>query len=289
MGNTLLKGLRSCCSVTGSDTCPSCINPTKPYCLNVKVKPTYIFTPDLNDDALPGQGPAAAEIFAQLCIDDDTINLLYSKFCEIDVDNSGEIDIEEFYQFFKLQRSSFADRCFTIMDEDGSGQVDFCEFVSCVWNYCSFDLPGLVKFAFGMFDLDGSGMIEVHELRELIIFVYGDQWQSNVRIQRIVDQIATAEDSSISFNDFQSFNRRYPALLFPAFLMQEKMRDQLYGRNWWEMISEERGSSGGMRSQSIYELLGKLNDDAFTERLAQMIDDVKNEALLKEANEHGSR
>ena len=45
------------------------------------------------------------------------------------------------------------------MDENGSGQIDFCEFVVCVWNYCSYDLPGLVKFAFGMFDLDGSGVI----------------------------------------------------------------------------------------------------------------------------------
>ena len=50
------------------------------------------------------------------------------------------------------------------------------------------------------------------------------------------------------------------------------------------MVSEERSSSGGMRSKSIYELLGKLNNDAFTDRLAQMIDDVKNEALLKESN-----
>jgi len=286
MGGKLIKALRSCCIVIGNDRMPRCINPAQPYCINWKVKPTRIFQVKTEDDAPPGQGPEAAETFAQLCIDDETINLLFTKFCEIDVDNSGEIDIEEFYQFFKLQRSSFSDRCFTIMDEDGSGQVDFCEFVVCVWNYCSFDLPGLVKFAFGMFDLDGSGAIEVHELRELIIFVYGDQWQSNIRIQRIVDQIATAEDSSISFNDFQSFNKRYPALLFPAFIMQEHLRDQLYGRNWWEMISEERSSSGGMRSQSIYELLGKLNNDAFTERLAQMIDDVKNEALLKEAAEH---
>ena len=136
-----------------------------------------------------------------------------------------------------------------------------------------------------MFDLDGSGTIEVHEMRELIVHVYGDAWESNVRIQRIVDKLTHAKDSSISFNDFQSFNKKYLALLFPAFLMQESLRDKLYGRSWWQMVSEERNSQGGMRSQSIFELLGKLNNDAFTDRLVQMIDDVKNEALLKEANE----
>ena len=255
------------------------------FCINRKVKPSRVFKPNDEDDAPPGQGTEAADTFAQLCIDDATIDLLFSKFCLIDVDNSGEIDLEEFYQFFKLQRTSFSDRCFTIMDEDGSGQVDFCEFVVCIWNYCSYDLTGLVKFAFGIFDLDGSGTIEVHEMRELIVHVYGDAWESNVRIQRIVDKITHAKDSSITFNDFQSFNKKYPALLFPAFLMQESLRDKLYGRSWWQMISEERNSQGGMRSQSIFELLGKLNNDAFTDRLVQMIDDVKNEALLKEANE----
>ena len=46
-------------------------------------------------------------------------------------------------------------------------------------------------------------------------------------MQRIIDNLES-KDSSITFLDFQSFNKRYPALLMPAFLMQDKA-DQLYG------------------------------------------------------------
>ena len=65
-----------------------------------------MFKPNDEDDAPPGQGTEAADTFAQLCIDDETIDLLFSQFCQIDVDNSGEIDLEEFYQFFKFKHDS---------------------------------------------------------------------------------------------------------------------------------------------------------------------------------------
>jgi hypothetical protein len=46
------------------------------------------------------------------------------------------------------------------MDEDQSGEIDFREFVVCIWNYCSFDLKSLVNFAFTLFDTDASGSLE---------------------------------------------------------------------------------------------------------------------------------
>ena len=108
------------------------------------------------------------------------------KVLEIDVDRSGEIDLEEFYQFFNIGAHLWR----PLLCNHGRGwlgRVDFREFVVCVWNYCSFDVKGLIKFAFGMFDLDGSGVIEVHEMKELVAHVWGDHWESNVRVQRIID------------------------------------------------------------------------------------------------------
>ena len=275
MGSGCVKKANDFFAPMSSDRPPRFLDPTADWCFARKPKVEYIFRANMEPDAPPGQGQDAIDTFAQLCIDDETINLLYTKFMEIDVDRSGEIDLEEFYQFFNIDRTPFGDRCFAIMDEDGSGRVDFREFTVCVWNYCSYNLTGLVKFAFGMFDLDGSGVIEVHEMKELVAHVWGDHWESNVRVQRIIDNLEDAKDSSITFADFQSFNKRYPALLMPAFLMQESMRDQLYGARWWDMITEERSASGGARSDSIFELLGKLNDDALKDRLVQMIDEIK--------------
>ena len=42
------------------------------------------------------------------------------------------------------------------------------------------------RFAFNLFDLDGSGSLETDEVAELIMSVYGDAYDTNVRVQRIM-------------------------------------------------------------------------------------------------------
>lgn len=67
-----------------------------------------------------------------------------------------------------LTRSRFSEKAFVVMDKDGSGEVDFLEFVLAVWNYCSFSHSSLVRFAFDLYDLDGSGEIERAEAAQCI-------------------------------------------------------------------------------------------------------------------------
>ena len=71
------------------------------------------------DENVPGQGKMASDTFARLGLDADAIQKFYNKFCEIDKDESNEIDLDEFYRYFRLPRTPFADRVFSIMDEDG--------------------------------------------------------------------------------------------------------------------------------------------------------------------------
>ena len=47
------------------------------------------------------------------------------------------------------------------MDDDGSGQISFQEFVCALWNYLSFDLAALVRFSFSLYDQDSSGYLDV--------------------------------------------------------------------------------------------------------------------------------
>ena len=221
------------------------------------------------DDEKPGQGRLAELTFQRLGIDDKTVQMMFDMFNEIDLDGSGEIDLEEFYRALPyVKRSPFSDRVFSIMDEDGSGEIDFREFVVAVWNYCTFELKALVKFAFGLFDLDGSGFLEQDELEELIKEVYGDTYDSNVRVQRIVDKLYENKDGQISFMEFQNFNQKYPALLYPAFEMQQLLRRRIYGAAFWEKLTKARYAHRG-RNSNIFEILNDLTRDKFK---AQMDD-----------------
>ncbi len=223
------------------------------------------------DASKPGQGEDAVQTFRKLKIRDDDVNHLFSKFLEIDKDFSGEIDLDEFYRYFKLSRTPFADRVFSIMDEDGSGEIDFREFVIAIWNYCTFDLPALVLFAFGLFDLDGSGFLDGSEVQQIVREVYGDTYENNARVQRIVELIDSDGDGVISFREFQEFNRKYPAILFPAFKLQNHIRSKVFGVTWWERASEERRKMGGGRCRNIYEILELMTENEFKKRLDNLI------------------
>ena len=55
----------------------------------------------------------------------------------MDVDDSGCIELVELLVHIDLERTKFTERIFSIFDEDGSGQIDFREFVLSLWNYCT--------------------------------------------------------------------------------------------------------------------------------------------------------
>ena len=50
------------------------------------------------------------------------------------------------------------------MDQDKSGKIDFVEFVAAIFNYCTHTWQGLCKYAFDLFDEDGSGFLDVNEV-----------------------------------------------------------------------------------------------------------------------------
>ena len=64
-------------------------------------------------------------MFNTLSLSIRSIETLYEIFQLIDCDSSGEVDIDEFLIYFRLQKSRFAIRAFNILDADGSGEIDF--------------------------------------------------------------------------------------------------------------------------------------------------------------------
>jgi Ca2+-binding EF-hand superfamily protein len=55
----------------------------------------------------------------------------------------------------------------THSDIDGSGTIDFDEFIRVCATYCMFTKDEIMRFCFECFDVDGSGTIDEHEFVEL--------------------------------------------------------------------------------------------------------------------------
>ena len=88
---------------------------------------------------------------------------------DIDKDENDFIDRDEFYYWLILPRTEFTDRVFTILDTSRTGEINFKEFVMCVYNYCSFDYRSLTKFAFSLLDIEENKILEKSDIRRLVI------------------------------------------------------------------------------------------------------------------------
>ena len=85
------------------------------------------------------------------------------------------------------------------IDIDGSGQIDYSEFVVASMNEKQILSQEKLKAAFDMFDFDGSGTISQEELKEVLSLGTNiDQ----LTIDKIFLQADANGDGQISFNEF---------------------------------------------------------------------------------------
>ncbi|CAM9923562.1 unnamed protein product [Scytosiphon promiscuus] len=181
--------------------------------------------------------------FEALQLSEEQVRLMWDEFCKIDEDKSGEISLWELFEALEMKQSKFTKRIFRIFDEDGSGSVDFREFVMSLWNYCTLSKAALIMFAFDLYDNDNSGEIDLGEVELLLKEVYGREFQSSTHAQTIMAKLRGSElgmTRNINVDQFREFCRTHPAVLYPAFVLQTQMQEKILGPRFWTCCSNAR-------------------------------------------------
>jgi hypothetical protein len=124
----------------------------------------------------------------------------------------------------------------------------------CLWNYLSLDIRALMRFCFDLFDQDLSGYLDIAEMHELLAEVYGDSFETNERISTLMDELDSNGDGRLSFEEFREINQRYPSMLFPAFRIQQLLRDKVMGMPFWNQALIDRLKMGAGTTSSIWEI-----------------------------------
>lgn len=88
----------------------------------------------------------------------------------------------------------FCKRIFKIYDTDGSGKIDFVEYMLSISVTASNDMKQKLSLAFKLFDKDNSGTIEREELVEVIQSIYDltiheKDFKKRIDIDELVDEI----------------------------------------------------------------------------------------------------
>merc|ERR1711865_1035183 len=135
-----------------------------------------------------------------------------STFKAIDIDGSGEIDYDEFFEMIKEPRSPYADSLFTLIDADGSGSIDFEEMMQVLATYCMYSKEDILSFCFDCFDKDGSGAIDEEEFMTLCKAVNNSNPMFPGNFSVAMREFDQNDDGLIDKNEFRDLNKRYPLI-----------------------------------------------------------------------------
>eukprot|EP01035_Chromulina_nebulosa_P022337 gene22337-28925_t len=179
--------------------------------------------------------------FEALRFNESEIERLYKLFRKVDVDESGSIELVELLVHIDLERTKFTERIFSIFDEDGSGQIDFREFVLSLWNYCTLSSATLALFAFDLYDHDSSGVLSVAEIEGMMREVYGRAAATSPYAKGVSNELRLIESNGdLDVDTFALFSRNHKAMLFPAFLVQSQLQKKILGLRFWNQHANRR-------------------------------------------------
>ena len=125
-------------------------------------------------------------------------------FRAMDINGDGKLSKDEiqqgFAQYFgRSLNDKEVDEMFEKVDADGSGAIDYSEFVVATMNEKNLLSNNKLQTAFKMFDKDGGGSISTDEIKQVLAF--GQNLDEKV-IAEVIKQVDANGDGEISFEEF---------------------------------------------------------------------------------------
>jgi len=118
--------------------------------------------------------------------------------------------IEVYKQFFPAAKAEkFSEYVFKTFDTDGSGEVDFDEFLIAISLTAKRDPKQKLEWAFSMYDIDNSGYVEQKEMIKIMEAIYDlngeDKHGANPpakTVERIFTKMDKNQDYKLSSEEF---------------------------------------------------------------------------------------
>eukprot|EP01083_Nonionella_stella_P086449 240173_1 len=172
-----------------------------------------------------------SNITKELHIEASDMEELQRRFYEADEDGSGEIEYPEFLTVMELDDGPLAKTMFKMFDEDGSGAVSGHEFLVSMANLVMDNKDDKIAYAFKVFDIDGSGSISRNELLKILKSTH--MAVSDAQMERKADAIMRQGDKDgdgeIDFEEFKKVSQRFPNILFPQMQVGQTTQQAITG------------------------------------------------------------
>merc|ERR1712098_862171 len=136
----------------------------------------------------------------------EEISRLSKRFKKLDTDKSGTLSFQEILELPAVKKNPLAKRIIAVLDHDGSGEIDFKEFVHGMCQVSSHgDREAKLRFAFKIYDADNDGCISHEDLFQVLKTMVGSNLKEE-QLQQLVNRTVRSadvnQDGKISFEEF---------------------------------------------------------------------------------------
>ena len=133
---------------------------------------------------------------------------LFRRFKRLDTDRSGALSVTEFLAIPELEHNPLVQRVVATFDSDGSGEVDFQEFISALSVFTTTEKEtkdSKFSFVYKLYDVDGDGFISNADLYHVLKAMVGNNL-NDVQLQQLVDRTILQgdknKDGKLSYDEF---------------------------------------------------------------------------------------
>jgi len=185
--------------------------------------------------------PQLSKIILRWKLTDDELQTLFDKFCLIDTDHSGTIEIDEFFSFVHEPRSQFLQAMFDMIVREHTtdrhnDRPDFAAWITALLGCCLSTRTEMIEQVFHMSDANKNGYLELAELQSFLMSIHGENAIFPREIVVALTQQALGKDGHLDFDDFTAAEKAYPMLLWPVFRIQHRMRKKTLGEAFYNRI-----------------------------------------------------
>ena len=204
--------------------------------------------------------------FDVLQLSKEEINQFYHVFRKIDEGKTGFINCFELLEYIGIDDSKFSVLIFGVFDKKNSFELNFRDFVFCLWSYCTVGYLDL--FAFDLYDRDADGLLTLSDMHGMLHDFYGDQIDSNRYARELEKKIKfLSQDGIVDTTIFRKFCFDHNQLLHPIFKLQRTIQKKVIGLKFWGKLSKRRfmiakGHHISLR-QFMREQMDQTNFDVF--------------------------
>jgi hypothetical protein len=156
-----------------------------------------------------------------------------------------------------MEKTFFNKRIFSLLDSDGSGELNFGEFLLGLWNFCSVQDAMFAQYAFDLYDNDKSGIIDICEAQFMVKDIYGKDFERSARAKKVYHKLAELELSELNFQTFLDFTQSHKAMLYPAFALQLSLKKYIMGKAFWKRQALRRLKFSNGRYRTFKDILGE--------------------------------